>query len=47
MTINSVDILFSWYGEDKNSLTWLKELGISDKAVIISIHTGGFGKAVS
>lgn len=25
MTINSVDILFSWYDEDKNSLTWLKE----------------------
>lgn len=25
MTINSVDILFSWYDEDKTSLTWLKE----------------------
>ena len=25
MTINSVDILFSWYDEDKKALTWLKE----------------------
>lgn len=25
MTINSVDILFSWYDEDKCALTWLKE----------------------
>ena len=25
MTINSVDILFSWYDQNESALTWLKE----------------------
>ena len=43
MTINSVDILFSWYDEDKKALTWLKEkadAGSKDcLSDFIGIHT--------
>ena len=40
MTINSVDILFSWYDEDKSALTWLKKKADKGNKACLSDYIG-------